>query len=360
MKTLARAATVAALSLALLTPAADAACVFLPRYENGMLRWNTVPGAEQYQVLETGEGLIPRVFVVNRQTFLEIEHRATTDRKITYYVTAILGGGIASAGQIGISADACTDKVEVIIPGDPVLRKLTRKAVIPVAGSTPGAFGGRFKTSLRLISNVVPQKGKVVFHPAGRPASPDDPSLTYSFDAIGATREWDDVVAEMGQTGIGSIDVIPDTETGEPVVPEVVARLFNDTTAGTFGSYVDAVMPFDFLHAPGLTVTVPTDSRFRVNVGFRTLEAASMRILVYGADRRLRDFKNLEFPADYMQMTTIAQLIGTDLEPGGYIQLLTGGAAIPFYTVTENRTNDPTVVIANPKPSSRNVESYIE
>ncbi|HEX7151872.1 MAG TPA: hypothetical protein VF618_10320 [Thermoanaerobaculia bacterium] len=364
MKTLSLAAVVAAVSLALAT-AADAACTFQPRYEDGFLRWSPLLGAEQYQVLETGEGLVPRFYIVNRQTFLEVQHRATTDRKITYYVTAVLTGGIASrpvgANSIGASGlDACTEKVEVIIPADESFRRMTRKAVIAVAGSTAGANDGRFKTSLRLIANIVPQKGKVVFHPAGRAASATDPSLPYVFNQIGETAEWDDVVAAMGASGIGSLDIVPDTDGAEPVVPEVVARLFNDTASGTFGSNVEAVMAFDYRQAPGMTVEVPKDPRFRVNVGFRTLEAAGVRLLVYGADRRLRDFKDLEFPADYMQMTTIPQLIGSELEPGGYVQVLIGGAAVPFYTVTENRTNDPTVVLANPKASSRNVESYLE
>lgn len=65
--------------------------------------------------------------------------------------------------------------------------------------------------------------GRIVFHPTGRSASPDDPGIRYTVEQDGI-RAWDDVVAAMGAAGLGSIDIDPDqTEYGNYPLPDVRA-----------------------------------------------------------------------------------------------------------------------------------------
>lgn len=346
----------AALAVLISFATAANACVLSLRYEEGEIRWKAVAGAERYQLQESFND-----FSTSRNYFTEghsfkVEHRVTAPTLVHYRVTAELSTLVASVAAT--SLPACTATIDVQLLPDAELRSLTRRIVFPLVGSTPGAFGGRFKTYLKLTGSYPMQKGRIVFHQAGRAASDSDPSIPYELKALGETREFDDIVATMGQSGIGSLDLIPD-EGSEPVVPLAEARLYNDTPAGTFGTQAFPAFPADYLRPASLRLA-PPDSRFRMNVGFRTLTEAKVFILINGADGRLRDFRELRFPAGWMQMTGASELAGSELKVGETMTLNFTGTVVPFYTLTENRTNDPTLIVADPRTRSLNVGAYVD
>ena len=97
-------------------------------------------------------------------TSFRIPHRAGGDAHLTYRITALIGLNVLSVSPL---ADECTDVLKVTLKADPEFRALTRKSVVPIAGSAPGAFGGRFKTSLKLVANGPDERGRIVFHPSG-------------------------------------------------------------------------------------------------------------------------------------------------------------------------------------------------
>jgi hypothetical protein len=51
--------------------------------------------------------------------------------------------------------------------------------------------------------------------------------------------------------------------------------------------------------------------------------------------------------------------VRTSVAPGEKVIFYFDGSAIPFYTRTENRTNDPDLFIAYPEHSA-NIGSYVE
>jgi uncharacterized protein YaiE (UPF0345 family) len=330
---------------------AEASCNLNPRYLGDAIRWDSPPGSVQFSVQEIIEGL-PPVYVQTRLNSYPVDHRVSAQTTVRYIITA----EITSGTQAVESMDACLATLDVTLEPDAEFRRLTRRSVIPIAGSTTGAFGGKFRTALEL-RGVGTMRGRVVFHPANRPASDDDPSLPYSFNAS-PVLSWEDVVASMGQSGIGSIDIIPDEGTAD-VVPQVVARLYNDTTLGTFGTQVAAVLPYAYLDGRSLEVPIP-DTRFRVNIGIRTFTTTKVKVVTYGADGRLDGFRDVTFPAGWTMMTSAADLTRETLTPGASVTLLVSGSAIAFYTVTENQTNDPTVVVAPAQPQSRNVGAFVD
>ena len=60
-------------------------------------------------------------------------------------------------------------------------------AVAPVVGSLAGAFGSFFRTDVQIVnpgSGLI--TGKLVYHPAGRTAAPDDPSVNYLYGSFSA------------------------------------------------------------------------------------------------------------------------------------------------------------------------------
>jgi hypothetical protein len=336
--------------------AVHGACTLNVRFEENppAVAWTPVASATTYQVQESFDNLTnSRNYFVTGTSF-RIPHRAGGDVRLSYRITALIGPNVLSVSPL---ADACSEVFKVTLKADPEFRALVRKSVVPIAGSTAGAFGGRFKTSLRLVSNGPEERGRIVFHPAGAVATASDPSLSYSLGAAGEAIVFDDIVAQMGRTGVGSLDIVPDADASS-VLPNVEARLYNDAATGTFGTFTNAVYPIDYLEPPALTFTIPSEP-FRINLGLRTLTTARAKALIYGLNGRLRDFRDLEWPADYTILGTVSQILGQSVEPGEVVTILFDGAAIPFYTLTENRTNDPALFVAS-RTTTADTGSHVE
>ena len=83
--------------------------------------------------------------------------------------------------------------------------------VIPVVISSPGVPGSNFRVAVQLYNpSATIVTGRLVYHPQGVSASASDPALPYAIDA-GQTQFLGDVLAALGQTGIGSMDVVATT-----------------------------------------------------------------------------------------------------------------------------------------------------
>ncbi len=356
---------IAALVLCLFTTApAHAYCALNLRFENGALTWDKVGGATDYWILEAyGDPIVYRHYSTLNTTFTPA-HRSSAGTIIRYTVTAPIAAGVRSLllGDEQLTNaetnDACAASIDIDVPLDAAFRKLTRRAILPVVGSTPGSFGGRFKTSLILRPVAPDQRGKIVFHPAGQVASDDDPSIRYQFNGA-APLVYDDIVAAIGQSGIGSLDIIPD-ENASSIVPVVEARLYNETAIGTFGTLAAPAYPFDYLRPNALEVTIPESDTSRINIGFRTLTATKMRVFISSPAGQLLSFHDVSYPAGWMQMSSANDFTGKTLQKGQIVQVHFDGSVIPFHTVTENSTNDPTLIVVSPRTSSKNVGAYVD
>lgn len=346
------------LALAALLAAAPlhALCNLTLSVSGRTIAWSQQAGAVSYDVAESADDFrTARHYTLQRAPSLafEITRRATAPTKLSYVVTAQLDSAILS-----LDADKCSARTEVIIPADEELRRMTRKAIIPVAGSVTGANGARFKTTLRMTATHGAQRGRVVFHPSGRPARDDDPSIAYSFLGTRHTIAFDDVVAATGATGLGTIDIVPDADALQ-TIPIVLSRSYTEVAGGSFGSYDPVLLPIDFLAPSAMSVEIPPAGA-RVNLGLRTLTATTVSALIYDASGRLRDLKSLSYPADTFVLAPAAQLLGATLSPGDSISLSFTGSAIPFYTLTDNGTNDPAVIVPQPqRTASSDVGAYV-
>lgn len=298
------------------------------------LEWDRYIGALSYLVTESSDGFVTtRTYEVPTTTFI-IPHRVSEVTKFSYRVEVHFEPDQVIDGS-------CRGAIEIALKPDPQFRKMTRKVVVPIAGSVVGATGAKFRTSLRITSTAGQQRGRIIFHPAGQ-ASDSDPSIAYSFERIKQSFAWDDIVQAIGATGVGSLDIVPDDD-AEPSAPTVLARHYTDAPNGTFGSFEPAVQPFDFLAPPSFTLT-PPDPGFRLNIGLRTLTATTMSALIFDSAGHVKDLRTTAYPADYFALIPSTQLVG-ELAPGETFTLSFAGSVIPFYTLTENGTNDPAVVI---------------
>ena len=248
-----------------------------------------------------------------------------------------------------------------------------RKGIIPIVGSTAGANGAHFKTLLRIYA-APDAHGKIVFHPLGAIASDNDPSIPYSFapnaHVVTDYLEWPDVVTAMGQTGLGSLDIIPDVNGGN-FLPPVITRVYNDTPNGTFGSEAPMVLPRDYfynIYAPtsqtpsalvlsgGRMTISPMSANFRRNIGMRTLSDVQIVAVILRKNGTQETSPVRTFPGDYSFMMPVEQFVQQMFTGSNATAPLTAddalavnaspGHAILYYTYTDNRTNDPALVVS--------------
>ena len=215
--------------------------------------------------------------------------------------------------------------------------------VIPAAGSAAGAFGSFFRTEVT-ITNPSPfgMGVRLVYHPAGRSAEPSDPARN-TLLVGNESRTFTDFVATMGQTGLGSFDVLT---TG--FTPVITTRVYNDAgTAGTSGFTEEVVTSYEAIRSGAYAdFTIPADlTNYRVNVGIRTLgQSTTFLVTVYDVTGALvGNTTQRTVPADYFEQIPLSTFLAGVTPPAGglaRIHITSGGSAV-FYTATnDNRTND--------------------
>ena len=225
--------------------------------------------------------------------------------------------------------------------------------VIPVVGSTPGSFGAKFKTEMQYFN---PQTSgsmtcKLVFHPAGVAGSDADTTRLVILDP-GEVFSTADVVAAMGQTGLGSLDIsVPAGQS----VPMLLTRVYNDAgTAGTSSLTEEAIAVSDDVTigsnvlARGVTgfLITPRDLvRTRFNIGVRTLySGATISVTVRNADGVVVRTVSRTYTANYFTQTDAATFVGGPISPDQSIQIsISAGSAIVYGSTTDNTTNDPAI-----------------
>ena len=216
------------------------------------------------------------------------------------------------------------------------------EAVLPAAGSLAGGFGSFFRTAVQVFNwDQKPMTGKFVFHQAGRAASASDPSLAYTLAGF-EVKKYDDIVDAMGQSGLGTLDLVS-TSGGRP---QVVTRVFNDTPGGTAGfneellSKDEAVNQF----AP-VAILMPADvSNFRMNIGIRTFEAgATISISAPGVSSLTK-----VYVANYFEQKGLQDFLnGVAPTANGLLSIqIQSGSAIIYASTTDNRTNDSSIWFA--------------
>jgi hypothetical protein len=238
--------------------------------------------------------------------------------------------------------------------------------VVPAAISAPGAAGSLFRTAIQLRNSADPEAqtapaslvGHLIFHPSGASGSPNDPSLPFAL-APGQVLAIPDVLATMGQAGIGSLDVL--TTTGS--MPVGVVRVFNDAgAAGTYGFSEDALPLSDALNADdhGILLAPPDLTLFRWNIGIRTLAAgAIVTLTVHDAQGTLTRTAIRSFGPNVMVQESADAFIVDDAHPGPQPPLgandsltvkVNAGNAFVYGAIADNKTNDPSFELARRLP----------
>jgi hypothetical protein len=316
------------------------------------LSWTSVFGAKQYEVQTSLDNFVHTTslgVVPSGTTAVTLQQRSS--RLLSGYSYRVIASDPGNPQDL-----QCSGTTTYLAQSVPLVRT-AHKTIIPVVGSTRGVNNAQFKTSLRLgPAGTFHTTGKIVFHPAGQPGSDNDPSIPYVIDG-GQILEFDDVVAAMGQSGIGSLDIVPSgyLDPNLDFLP-IEVRLFNQAPEGTYGAFESHVEPADAFRPADWTLRVPS-SRFRVNIGVRTITATHASFLLISATTGVYTQKSMDLPADYMFMDAADHFFGVPVGQGDSITIhfddnqITSGSiltsiatiAIPFHTFTDNSTNDPAI-----------------
>lgn len=258
-------------------------------------------------------------------------------------------GDIATSVAISSGTSAANSTLAVMASGSATGTSGTNPAgVIPVVISSPGVPGSNFRVAVQLCNpSATLITGRLVYHPQGVSASASDPALPYAIDA-GQTQFLGDVLAALGQTGIGSMDVV--TTTG--AAPVAAVRVYNDGGAlGTSGFTEDAWKPSEALSAGMRGALVgPFDTvLFRYNVGVRTLAGgATIAVTVRNSAGAILRSLSRSYPPNFFQQVDVATFLGS--LPLGSNQSITidvvSGSLFLYGATADNRTNDPALQFA--------------
>lgn len=257
----------------------------------------------------------------------------------------VTSGDISLAGTLGSTTSHSPGFIigAVAYNADPLLVR-----ILPAAGAVQGS-GAFFRTSVQVQNfSSTTITGKFVFHKQGTTGSDSDPSLAFTVNPV-QTLSYPDLITTMGQSGLGSIDVL----TNGGTAPIVSARVFSDNgAAGTSGFTEEALAPNQALKVfqRGVLLIPPDLTNFRMNIGIRTLEAgATISIYTYNANGTLRGSRlNVAYAPNFFEQTTATLFTGqATLDPGGMIYVQpTAGGLIVYGTFTDNRTQDSAMRIA--------------
>jgi CubicO group peptidase (beta-lactamase class C family) len=164
--------------------------------------------------------------------------------------------------------------------------------------------------------------------------------------ADGEQRLIEDVVATLGTTGSGSLEVFVD----QPIM--VGSRTYNVSDAGTFGQFLDG-LPTPRLAHDGDTVWLPQlrqDPAFRTNIGLVNTGPveAVVRVRLYDGDgQQLAAPQRTLAPHTRLQLNEPFETIAgrTDLDEAyATITVRSGDGINAYASVVDNATNDPTTV----------------
>jgi hypothetical protein len=303
-----------------------------------IVSWAAVSSATDYVVDESTDANFLTVTSTNVTTTSASFTHAAANR----YYYRVRARNQSSGCNV---ASFFSNTVSVLVSVAPV----PQTRILPVVGSVPGNFGAYFKTSVQLYnpkSSAV--SGKIVFHTQAVSGSSADPSLAYSIPA-GKSLSYADLLPAMGiASGLGSADVIADA--GSPF-PVLLARVFNDAgAAGTTGLALEPMAASDALQNGETGVLIaPADTRFRLNIGVRTLEqGVGFNLTVRNKDGVVVKTTSKSYgPTFFRQIGSTEILDGYVLAGGETITIqITSGSAFVYGSTTDNTTQDPSVQFA--------------
>ncbi len=329
------------------------------------LRWFPVPGAAEYRVEWTQQPSSLSNSSTTTLTFRTIFHIVLKETVVRYRVSAV--------NESDPTFVPCSAVATYTVVPDAALVRAAERLIIPIAGSARGVNGARFTTRLALRSTphrdfycpLCPPptgyvtSGRVMFHPAGRPASENDPSLRYRL-LDWNTVVYEDVMAAIGATGLGWLELVPDAGSYMPYDAE--AWIFNVGGNVKVGTRVEGVFGRDHYDSVRDVETVVTDpEQERMSIGALLLAGAGrLDIRLRRPDGSVAVGRPVEVKADTLEHVSLSSIFpDTTINAGDVVHVHFLGAqgtsiGVVYLTTTNNTTNDAEIILSRPTGTLRN------
>jgi hypothetical protein len=214
---------------------------------------------------------------------------------------------------------------------------------VAAAAHATGEHDSQWRTDLCLLNRSgAPATAEVRYRD-------DDGTATKTTMVVletGTQRLLEDVVAQLGVDGGGSLQVFSD----RPVF--VSSRTYNAVDEGTFGQFLDG-RPHDRMANTGQTVWLPQlqqNASFRTNIGLVNtgeLEATVKVRLFDSAGAQLATRRRVLAPYErYQFQEPFSRIADRDDLDAAYasVTVETGERVIAYASVIDNATNDPTTI----------------
>ncbi|MEO8216508.1 MAG: putative Ig domain-containing protein [Acidobacteriota bacterium] len=308
------------------------------------ISWNSVPGSTGYVLQESAD----QSFGAATSTTLGATVNSLTVLRSVATTTSFYYRILARISRPGCDVSSAVSNV-VVVRVEPSPSATREIRIIPVIASTPGSFGSFFRTAVQLHNaSAEPSSGRIQFHVQGVSGSSDDPFVPYSLEP-GQTLYIADVVAAMGQSGLGSADLV--IETGAP--PLVVTRIFNDAgESGTTGMNESTFRVEEAIQSGQTVVLIgpPDLSKARFNLGVRSLvDGIEFDAVVLNESGQQVGTVTRNFPSNYFLQQSAGDLLGFVIPENASILLtLRSGSGFIYGATTDNTTQDPSMQIPQP------------
>jgi hypothetical protein len=191
---------------------------------------------------------------------------------------------------------------------------------------------------------------RVVFHPAGAPASGSDPSKQITVLA-GQVLYIADLLPIMGvASGLGSLDVY--YAVGETRKLATTFRVYNDGGAAGTSGFNEDLVPLNKVFVSGATVLLtcpPNPTKARLNIGVRTLgDGASITATLRSPAGATIKSLVKNYAANYFEQVTLDGFLGGATVTGNESLTLqiTAGQAVIYGATVDNTTNDSSASLA--------------
>ncbi len=245
---------------------------------------------------------------------------------------------------VTLGEHTCQRRGTVAVTG---LSDVTSLQIIPAVAHNPGVGGTLWRTDVTVVNRgPAPANLAIVY------ATAEGSTLRSATLAAGATVEWPDILASlfgvpMDATSQGTLQVASD----RPVA--IVARTYDETTAGTLGAAYPALGPADGI-ASGETGILPglkSSTGFRTNLGLVNLGGSDgqARVTLYAASGEVLGTPLvLSVPGgQWIPVNDVFSRAGAGAQDLAYatVEVVTPGARVWAYaSVVDNGTGDPTMI----------------
>lgn len=295
------------------------------------LSWNTVSGADGYEVQEaTNSGFSGAATLTSTGSSMTRSHSVTSNTIYYYRARATRTCGAQSAWSSTVSVTVTYSGASAYVYW------------VPVVANLAGGGGSQFRSDVGVLNRSSSTANvQLIYH--GSPSGTRNETL-----AVGRQRILVNILGPsyLSKSGKAALEVRSDRAL------TVTSRTYNAATTGTFGQYYGGYEPSEGLTQGqwGVLAQLTQNASYRTNIGVLNMgsSAAVANVKLYnGTGSQVGEYNVTLNPGEYKQEDRVFQTKGgqTNMAEGyAKVTCTSGAGVIAVASVLDNSTSDPTTI----------------